>query len=102
MADFDLTEIAKCDPDQVIKHEGQNVKIRDLPEQELRALMGYGHHMATAKLEKREVVAHPSMTGSWAYKPEECLIAGSQKGTWIESFDGTQYLVCPGCGLDGT
>lgn len=45
----------------------------------------------------RQVIPHPG-DEDWKFSPENCVM-GEKNWTWIQ--DET-YLVCPGCGLDGT
>ncbi|MFE0472408.1 hypothetical protein ACFW2V_12410 [Streptomyces sp. NPDC058947] len=82
------------DPNEIVEFNGQLVAIKDIPSAQIRALYGLGHLPEPG----REVIPNP--TGeAWPYRPEDCPRAAEMTGTWIN--DG-QYLVCPGCGMDGT
>lgn len=76
--------------DSVTEVNGVDMKVRDIPDRDLRAMMGAGHSNSDLRLRER----HPGFETS----PEDCL-STTQTGTWIN--DG-QNLVCSTCGLDYT
>lgn len=74
--------------DLMVTFNGEQMMIKDVPDETIREQLGYGH----PGWRSREV--HPG----YEVHPGECTY-GHLQWTWIN--DG-QNLVCPRCGLDGT
>lgn len=77
--------------DVEIVYAGTRMKVRDIPDREVRWLMGFGHPNRNRR---------PLAPGDWPYLPEECEIA-DQRGAFEWDADG-KILRCTGCGVDGT
>jgi len=80
--------------DQIASYNGEDMKIRDIPDEFVRQMLGYGH----IGWQGRTVVRAPGLTP--ATTPDKCT-NGPYGWTWV-TVGGVQYLVCPMCGLDGT
>lgn len=81
--------------DTIVEVDGQYMRIRDVPDDFLRAMWGYGHF--PSDLANRQVVRVAGR--NWPYTPDTCRVAhyGTQ-GEWITP----EVLVCSGCGMDFT
>lgn len=82
------------DPDEIVTFNGEQIAIKDIPLASDRHLFGFGHYSVPG----REVITSEDGT-PWPYEPDTCPRADETQWTWIHN--GT-YLVCPGCGTDGT
>jgi hypothetical protein len=80
------------DPDETVTFNGAAMAIRDVPDQFVRAMLGYGHG-------PHDIKARIQWPGVGPYQPAECLRADEIQGIWIND---EETLVCPGCGLDFT
>lgn len=87
---------AVINPDEVVEYNFERMAIKDIPSAQTRAMLGYGHLPEPG----RDVIANPNGE-PWAYRPENCLRADETRWTWI-TVGGEEFLVCPGCGVDGT
>jgi hypothetical protein len=92
--------------EQLILHNGEEMKIKDIPDPFIRAMLGYGH----LNPRSRSVVAVEGRT--WPTTPDVCTY-GDKNWEWVTAegqtdppglwpIAGIQFLVCPMCGLDGT
>ena len=92
--------------DVIVEYNGQEMKVKDIPHEETRLMMGYGH----LYYRQRSVISVQGKT--WETTPDVCTY-GELNWTWITEdgkpgdthqwpIEGIQYLVCPKCGLDGT
>lgn len=81
------------DPTAILRSDGEEIRIEDLPTAEMRAMMGYGHFQPF----HRPVIERTDGK-QWPYTPNMCLLANNPKGVWVDP----EHLACPGCGLDGT
>lgn len=81
--------------DRMIIYNGDDTKVRDIPDPPVRQMMGYGHYNP----HHREVVPDPD-GNTWPYTPDTCEYGDEPGHTrWILN---NSILVCTGCGLDGT
>lgn len=80
--------------DQIVSYNGEDMKIKDIPDPIVRQMLGYGH----AAHPSRTVVRAPGLTPTTT--PDKCT-NGPTDWTWVK-VGGTWYLACPMCGLDGT
>lgn len=92
------------DPEQLVNYNGQEMKLKNVPDREARFVWGLGHdgvHFSRLKPEAR--IPPSSMEPpleKWPYEIEWCPFnAPEDNFVWIQN---GQILVCPGCGLDGT
>jgi hypothetical protein len=85
--------IPPVDPTAVLRADGEEIKIEDLPTAGLRAMMGYGHTEPFLR-----PIIERTDGKQWPYTPNMCLLASNPKGVWVDP----QHLACPGCGLDFT
>lgn len=70
---------------------GQQMMIKDVPDADVRHMLGYGHHNPY----NRRVGV-----GDWEFTPETCEAADDNNAVkWV---DGGNTLICTGCGLDCT
>lgn len=81
--------------DTIVEVDGQPMRIRDIPDAFLRAMLGCGHF--PYDLARRSII---HVNGrNWPYAPEVCRVANyDSRGEWITP----EVLVCPGCGMDFT
>lgn len=92
--DFDWR--AECvDPNAIVEYNGSEMRLRDVPDAEIRAMMGVGHY--PGDIRHRKVHLAPN-GGIWEYKPDTCVAASILRGMPI----GDGEIACYGCGLDGT
>lgn len=79
--------------DEITEFNGVAMKIKDVPDQFIRAMLGFGH----TKSRSLPFVVIP---GEWEFTPDVCEVAALSGATlWIHE---ETYLVCAGCGLDCT
>lgn len=81
-------------PNEIIEYNAERMALKDIPDAAVRHSLGLGHFPVPG----RGVLPNPSGE-PWPYTPEMCLRTDETRWTWI---DGGRYLVCPGCGVDGT
>lgn len=87
---------AVINPDEVVEYNFERMAIKDIPSAQARTMLGYGHPPVPG----RDVIANPNGE-PWTYEPKNCLRADETRWTWITVGD-KEFLVCPGCGVDGT
>ena len=76
----------------MVQHNGQYMKIRDIPDQYVRAGMGVGHwpnHGRSVPL---------FVDRKFPHTPETCLVDIAET-EWVNN---GKILICCGCGLDVT
>lgn len=77
--------------DVEIDYDGARMKVRDIPDRDVRVLLGFGHPDRNGR---------PLAPGDWPYPPEECEIADQWDAfKWDTE---SKVLRCTGCGVDGT
>lgn len=90
-----LTYSGPVDPYALVEYEGETMRIMNLPTQELRAMMGFGH--TSYDMRTRNIHKRPDGK-EWPWRPENCRVADGHRGVWINE----STLTCPGCGMDFT
>lgn len=79
-------------PDDLVTYNGEEIKVKDVPDRYARsAIFGYGH-MPIEKWRK--------VFPGYPHSPDTCT--QHNNGTDWDWINDGQNLVCPGCGLEGT
>ena len=75
-------------PEEYVEYKGVSTKVKDIPDDYVQDLLGYGH------IGRQGRKIHPG----FPILPSQC-VWGDRDWIWIND---EQNLVCPRCGLDGT
>lgn len=85
------------DPNSTVVYCGKEMRVADVPDREIRAMLGIGH---VGYGERQVVTSDDNHTITWPYTVENCVYGGDPfANEWINN---GRTLVCIGCGLDGT